>query len=277
MPAVLIILLGTGLAIGFVSGLLGIGGGILMTPIQYWLYTFQGINTDLAVKMSFATSLAVILPTAASGVWRHHRLGNLNWRVAVFMGIFTAIGSFAGAGIASRLPGASLRIGFGIMALLIVIRMLTVKVSDTERPIRENRWLWFILALPIGIITGIMGIGGGVIVVPALVLVLRFRIRSAAATSLGMMLFTSVGGIIGYILNGIQQTGLPAYTIGYIYWPAWIALAVTSIFMVQVGAVTAHRLTEKQLNYIFVSLLFLISLDMLGVFEWIISSIQAIT
>ena len=98
MPVFLIlILLGTGLAIGFLSGLLGIGGGIIMTPVQYWIYTSAGMSTDLAIKISFATTLAVVLPTAASGVWQHQRQGGINWKAAIFMGIFTAIGSFVGA------------------------------------------------------------------------------------------------------------------------------------------------------------------------------------
>jgi len=272
MPAVLIlILLGTGIAIGFISGLLGIGGGIIMTPVQYWIYTSQGISPDLAIVISFATSLAVIFPTAASGVIQHHRHGSINWKAASFMGIFTAFGSFIGAGIATRLPGEVLRISFGILTLIIAIRMLTVKISDTEYPIRENRWLWLAVALPIGLITGILGIGGGVLVVPVLVLVLRFRMANAAATSLGMMLFTSIGGIIGYVFNGFQATGLPEYTIGYIYWPAWIALSATSIIMAQAGAIVAHKLQGKYLNYIFIALLLVISLDMLGFFSWLTS------
>jgi uncharacterized protein len=263
------ILLGTGLSIGFLSGLLGIGGGIILTPIQYWIYTSAGLSTDLAIKISFATTLAVVLPTAASGVIQHQRQGGINWSAAIFMGIFTALGSFLGATLAARIPGSALKIGFGVLALIIVARMLTVKISDDERPIRENRWLWFGLALPIGLITGILGIGGGILVVPVLVLVLRFCMRNAVATSLAMMLFTSIGGIVGYVLNGMTATGLPDYTIGYINWQAWIVLSVTSIGMAQVGAIMAHRVPGKWLNYVFLALIFYVSLDMLGAIEWI--------
>jgi uncharacterized membrane protein YfcA len=198
-------------------------------------------------------------------------MGNVNWQAAIFMGIFTAIGSFIGSGIASLLPGPILRICFGILTLIIAARMLTLNISESERPIRKNRWLWLILALPIGLVTGILGIGGGVLAIPILVMVLGFRIRNAAATSLGIMLFTSLGGMAGYAFYGLQTSGLPEQTLGYIYWPAWIALGVTSIVMAQVGAVVAQRLPGKKLNYIFVALLIIISLDMLGVLEWIFS------
>ena len=229
MPlTVIIILLITGLAIGFISGLLGIGGGIIMTPVQYYVYTSQGLDPDLAIKMSFATSLAVILPTAASGVWRHQKTGGIHWKAAIIMGLCTAAASFGGATLASILPGTGLRIGFGLLTLAVAIRLLTVRISDVERPVRENIWLWIALALPLGFITGILGIGGGILVVPLLVLVLRFRMHSAVATSLAMMLFTSAGGIAGYVLSGSQAVGLPDHTLGYIYWPAWAALTVTS-------------------------------------------------
>jgi len=104
-------------------------------------------------------------------------------------------------------------------------------------------------------------------VVPALTLALRFRIHNAMATSLGMMLFTSVGGIVGYVLSGTRAINLPPFTIGYILWPAWVVLAVASIAMAQLGAAVAPRIPGKYLNYAFVALLFYISLDMLGAID----------
>jgi len=269
LTSLIIILLATGLAIGFISGLLGIGGGIIMTPVQYWLYTSHGISGEVAIKLAFATSLAVILPTAASGVWQHQKRGSINWKAAALMGIFTAVGSFTGASLAAHIPGAVLKICFGLLTLLVAIRMLTVKIQDVDRPIRQNYWLWFALAFPLGVITGILGIGGGILVIPVLVLVLRFRMHNAVGTSLAMMLFTSAGGILGYIVNGLHVTGLPDHTLGYIYWPAWLALAAGSMILAQLGAITAHKVKGRYLNYLLVALLFYISLDMLGVIGWI--------
>jgi uncharacterized protein len=272
MFPLLLILLGTGLFIGFLSGLLGIGGGIIMIPVQYWIYTSAfNISPDIAIKMAFATSLAVILPTAASGVLQHQRHGGIYWKAAVFMGIFTSIGSFIGATLASHIPGSALKIAFGIVTLLIAVRMLTLKIAENDRIAKENLWLWFGLALPIGIVTGILGIGGGIFVVPLLVLVLGFRLKFAAGTSLAMMLFTSAGGIIGYIVNGLGKPDLPDFTIGYIYLPAWIALTVGSLGMVQLGAYVAHKASDRFLNSVLVTLLIFISLNMLGVISWIFS------
>jgi hypothetical protein len=220
--------------------------------------------------MSFATTLAVVLPTAASGAWQHHRQGGINWKAATFMGFFTSIAGFLGASIAARLPGSALKIAFGAVALAIGIRMLTVRISDVERPIRDNRWLFIALAIPIGLVTGILGIGGGALIVPALVLVIGYQMRNAVATSLGIMLFTTAGSIIGYVVSGLNTpAGMPAHTIGYIYWPAWIILTASSIGMAQLGAIVAHKVHGRILNYIFVTLQFYVALNMLGVFTWL--------
>ena len=272
MPIIdLVILLGTGIGIGFISGLLGIGGGIIMIPVQYWIYTSGGMSPDIAIKLSFATSLAVVLPTAASGVLRHQQLGNINWKAAIYMGIFTAISSFIGASITAHVPGFALKIAFGAVAILVAIRMFTVKVSEEERPVKENRWLWFGIACGIGLVSGMVGIGGGIFVVPALVLVLGFRTRIAAATSLAMVIFTSVGGIAGYIVNGLNVAGLPEHTVGYFYWPAWVALAIGSIGTAQIGATVAHKVPTRLLNFMLVLLLVYIGLDMLGAISWLSS------
>ena len=262
-------LVASGVIIGFTSGLLGIGGGIIMTPVQYWIYTSAGIEPDLAIKISIATSLAVILPTAASGVWQHRKRVPINWKVAAIMGIIAAAGSYTGSTIASLIPGNILKLAFAIVVILIAIRMLTLKISIEQQALRENIWLWIGIAFPIGILTGILGIGGGAIVIPCLILILHFRMIDAVGTSLAMMLFTSVGGIIGYIINGIGLTGMPDHSIGYIYWPAWLALIITCIPMAQVGAITAHKIKGKALTAIFVVLMLYIGLDMLGAINWI--------
>lgn len=267
----LLILLASGIGIGFISGLLGVGGGIIMTPVQYWVYTSAGMSPDIAIKISVATSLAVILPTAASGVWQHHKLGSINWRAAIYMGIFTAIGGFIGAIIASHISGTIIKLIFGSVTILAALRMVTIKISDENRPTSNTMWLWIALALPIGILTGILGIGGGLVVVPVLVLALHFRMRNAAGTSLAMMLFTSTGGILGYILSGTNGLEVPAFSTGFIYWPAWLALSISCIPMAQVGAIVAHKVHGQKLTYLFVALLFYIGLDMLGVINWIVS------
>ena len=147
--------------------------------------------------------------------------------------------------------------------------MLTVRTHESEEKPRDNPWLWVAWALPIGFVTGMLGIGGGVLVVPMMVLALRFRIHHAVATSLAMMIFTSVGGAIGYIVNGIGVPDRPAHCIGYVNLTSWALLAATSVGMAQVGAIAAHKLPARQLRYIFIVVMLFMGLKMLGVFDWL--------
>ena len=265
----IIILLATGILVGFAASLLGVGGAFIMPPIQYMIFTNTGIPIDTAIKLAFGTSLLVILPTALSGAWRHHKRGTVLWKAAIIMGGCGLIASFVGASLAAHLPGEQLKMAFGVVVLLGGIRMLTARLPQIEEESRENPWLWAAWSIPVGIVAGILGIGGGVLAVPVMVLALRFKMHNAIATSLAMIIFNSIGGIIGYIINGLGVPNLPAYSIGYVNLPSWFLLAVTSVGMAQLGAITAHHLTGRQLRYIFVAVMLYMGLKMLGVFDWL--------
>jgi uncharacterized membrane protein YfcA len=265
----IVILLATGIGSGFASGLLGVGGGFIMTPVQYWVFADMGMPTDMAIKLAFGTSLMAILPTAASGAWRHNKKRAVWWRAAIIMGGSGLAGGFVGATLATYLPGAALKIAFGVAILAASIRMLIATPLDTEEEPEYKPWLWVALAIPVNIVTTMVGIGGGVLMVPIMVLVLKFKMHTAVATSLAFVMITNVGGIIGYIVNGLGVSGLPAYSIGYVNLQAWLFLAVASVGTAQVGAMAAHRLPARQLKYIFIAIMFYMGLKMLGLFDWL--------
>jgi len=265
----IIILVATGIGVGFAGGLLGLGAAFIMTPVQYMIYTAMGIATDMAIRLAFGTSLLVILPMAASGAWRHSKKGAVWWKAATIMGSCGLICAFGGATLATHLPGAALKIAFGALILASGIRMLTARPPQIKPEPKDNPWLWVAWAIPIGIISGVLGIGGGILIMPVMVLALKFKIHNAVATSLAMMIFTSIGGLTGYIISGLGVPNLPAYSIGYVNLPTWFLLAVTSVGMAQVGAITAHKLPAKQLRYIFIAIVFYMGLKMLGLFDWL--------
>jgi uncharacterized membrane protein YfcA len=263
------ILLATGVVAGFSSGLLGLGGAFIMTPVQYIVFTEMGIPAEMAIKLAFGTSLLVVLPTAASGAWRHSTKEAVWWKAALVMGGFSLVFAFGGATLAAHLPGVGLRIAFGAVILLAGIRMLTAKLPTIEEEAKDNPWLWAGWAVPVGFISGVFGIGGGIIMVPVMLLALKFRMHTAIATSLAVMIFTSTGGVIGYIVNGLGTPSLPPYSLGYVNLPAWFLLAATSVGMAQLGTIAAHKLPAKQLGYVFVALLFYMGLKMIGLFDWL--------
>ncbi len=264
-----VILLATGIGAGFASGLLGIGGCFIMTPVQYMVFTALGLPADMAIKLAFGTCLLVALPTALSGAWRHSRQGAVWWKAVFVMGSCTMIAAFAGATLATRLPGDVLKLAFGAAIILSIARMLTVGQPAAQREPEEKRWLWVAWGIPVGFVSGILGVGGGIFTVPVMAAVLRLRMHNAVATSLAVMIFTTLGGAAGYIVNGLGVPNLPGCSIGYVYLPAWLILAITSVGMAPVGAIAAHRLPARYLKYVFVAVMFYMGLKMLGVFDWL--------
>jgi uncharacterized membrane protein YfcA len=265
----IVALLITGIAVGFASGLLGIGGCFIMIPVQYWVYVAIGVDPGVAIKCAFGTNLFVVLPTAMSGALGHHGKGAVWWRAAIYLGGCGLIGAVIGATIATHVPGKVLKIVFGAVIVAGGIRMLTAKPPSIEEEPKDSPLLWVLWGFPMGIVTGFIGIGGGVLMVPTMTLFLRFKIHRAVGTSTGMMILTSIGGLIGYIANGWGIQGIPPPNLGYVHIWSWLALAVTSIAVAQVGARVAHLLPARQLKLIFIIVMFYMGLKMIGVFNWL--------
>jgi hypothetical protein len=265
------ILLATGAGAGFASGLLGVGGGFIMVPVMYSVIGAMGFP-DIAMKVALGTSLLVILLTAISGAWRHNRKKAVRWKTALVLGLCGLGGGLAGSTLATHLPERALKIGFGGLVLAMAIWMglgMMPKLAKQRTAPKDNPRLLPALGFPIGMVSGLTGLGGGALIVPALVLALNFPMHMAIGTSVTAIILTSLGGIIGYIIHGIGVPGLLPYSIGYINLPIWLCLAGMSVPLAQLGAKTAHALPAKQLRYIFIALMVYIGLRMIGVFSWL--------
>jgi uncharacterized membrane protein YfcA len=266
------ILLAAGAGTGFTSGLLGIGGGAVMVPVSYWLILTMNVPPDIAIRIAFGTSLLVILPTVISGSWRHNKEKAVRWRIALILGSCALVGGLVGATLAAHLPEKTLKLGFGALVLAIALwmglgMMPRMRRKDAEPP-RENLGIVAACGFPIGMISGLTGLGGGVLIVAVLVLGLNFSIHNAVGTSVAAIILGSLGGIVGYIVNGLGVPDLLPYSIGYVNLPIWLCLVATSIPMAQLGARAAHALPAKPLKYIFIAFLIYAGLEMIGVFHW---------
>ena len=241
-----------------------------MVPVTVWVFEAQGIPTDIAVKLAFGTNLLVVVPTALSSSWVHNRRRAVWWKAALVLGLCAAAGALLGSTITSQfISGWALKIAFGSVVVTAGIRMLTAKPPRGAEDAGEKPWLWAAWGLPIGIVSGMMGLGGGVVMVPVMIMALRFKMHRAVGTSAAVMMFTSLAGALGYIVNGLGVSGLPARSIGYLDPLTWVCLATTSVVMAQVGARTAHRLPAKQLRYVFIIVMFYMGLKMIGAFGWL--------
>ncbi|MHA1653078.1 MAG: sulfite exporter TauE/SafE family protein [Candidatus Thorarchaeota archaeon] len=266
-PLFMLALLITGAAVGAVSGMLGVGGCFIMIPVQYYVLVASGIDPTIAIRVSFGTNLLVVLPTAVSGAFRHNKKGAVLWRQAITLGVVGAASGFFGAFVASQLPGAILKVIFGSAILLGSLRMTTAKPLRVEGEVNQNMAAYVFWGIVLGFVTGLIGIGGGVLVVPVMVIFLNFHMHEAVGSSTAMMIFTSLGGALSYMILGLGVAGLPEFSIGYVNLLQWVLLAGTSIPMAQVGAHIAHKINAKALKWIFIVVMIYMALKMIGVFD----------
>ncbi len=262
----------SGAVVGFAAALLGVGGGFILVPVMYWAMAGAGVAEDVALRTAFGTSLLVIIPTVLSSTWRHHKKGAVVWRVALILGGCGAIGALAGSTLAAYLPGEALRVGFGVFILVVSARMLVGIRAEgviTDWTLSPRLLPLIALGLSMGIISGLTGLGGGALMVPALVLLFRFPMLRAVATSSAAIIFTAPGGIIGYIVHGLGVPGRLPYSIGYVNLAVFLALVALSVPMAQLGARTAHAIDARKLRLLFVVLMVYVGLRMAGVFVWL--------
>ena len=258
----------TGLAVGILSGLLGVGGGFIMVPVQYWAMTSSGIDPTIAMRVAFGTSLAVILPTALSGCYGHSCRGCVLWESGLTIGLSGLVGAFLGGTIASHLPAQILQIIFGFMVVAGALRLLfSNKISPSYKP-TDNRWYYVILGFLAGFFSGLSGIGGGIILVPILFAVVGLSMIQSIGTSTLVISLNSVGGIISYAINGWGVSGLPPYSVGYINLLQLGLIAGASVPSSQLGVRFAYKWSDR-LRYIFIALMIYIGLRALGFFEWL--------
>ncbi len=248
----------TGITAGTASGLFGVGGGFLMTPVQYWLYTSGGIDSTLATRLAFGTSLAVMIPTMISGTFAHHNRGAVNWQAAIPMGGAAVFGGLTGGTLAAHLPGQVLRAVFAFLIIATAIRLVWHIRTCTACEPRGSTMIYLLVGFLVGIVSGLAGIGGGILLVPALVILLGYPMHTAVGTSSACLIFSSTGAVAAYIVNGIGIAGLPPYSMGYVNFVTFGILAITTIPFARFGVRCAHNCSGRKLQILFAGVLILI-------------------
>jgi uncharacterized protein len=264
----ILILLAAGIGGGFAQGMLGVGGSFIMVPVTTFVFQDMGVPLDTAVKLAFGTNLLVIFPGAISASIGHHRQGAVWWKAGITLGIFVAMGALLGSTISSQfISGHILKIVFGAVVLAAAVRMLTARPPRVEEEPRDDLRLWGMWGFPVGVVSGLIAIGGGIFMVPILTTVLKLKMHRAVGTSASVMIFTGAAGALGYIINGlsIHSSALPPASFSYVNFIAWGCLATTSVAMAQVGARTAHLLPATYLRWLFVAIMVYMGLKMIGV------------
>ncbi|MDO5861159.1 sulfite exporter TauE/SafE family protein, partial [Methanobrevibacter sp.] len=205
-----------GICAGFASGLLGVGGGFLIVPLQYFLLKYIGVEPDLAMLISLGTSLAIIIPTSLSGAYRHTRSMDGIIQPGIRLGIFGIIGGAIGGFVASGLPSRILEIIFGCLLLFITVKnIIDINKEREEAKIPFNLVSTAIIGLLVGFSSGLLGVGGGVFLIAILTSLLGFSLIEAIGTSSIFICLTAIGGFLSYVISGWGVSTFP-YSIGYV-------------------------------------------------------------
>ena len=257
----IILYLLTGAVAGVSAGLLGIGGGLIIVPILFFIFSHQPVPAEHVMHMALATSLATIIVTSLSSARAHHKRGAVLWPVVISLSPNIVIGAWLGAVFASALASDVLKPVFGVFELLVAIHLL-VNYTPVTHATSISRTRSIIGGTVIGSISAVVGIGGGTLTVPFL-LWHNISIRNAVASSAACGFPIAVSGTAAYVASSWDTAGLPAYTLGYVALPAFATIIVTSIITAPLGAALAHRLPEKTLRILFALFLFALSMKML--------------
>ncbi|MDR9467039.1 sulfite exporter TauE/SafE family protein [Marinospirillum sp.] len=259
MTLLIYLLLGAGA--GLLAGLFGIGGGLVIVPVLVLTFTALGFPAEILVHMAVGTSLATIVPTSISSTWSHHQKGGVSWPWFRLMAPGILLGALLGAWTASLLSGLALQQIIGVFILVVAAKM-ALNLNPRPGSAEVKPPVMVFAGGVIGWASAIFGIGGGTLSVPFLTWC-KAAMHKAVGTSAALGLPIAVFGALGNFWTGWGNPNLPEAAWGYVYWPAFLGIVVTSVPFARLGAKLAHHLPEKLLKKLFALLLLLVGIRFL--------------
>jgi uncharacterized protein len=257
-------LVACGALAGFLGGLLGVGGGIVIVPVLYHLFTLSGLPLDVTMPLAVGTSLAAIVLISAVSARAHYLRGSVDggmlrlWTPAGLVGV--VVGTWLGGAVVS---GAVLKTLFGAVMIVVALHML---VTAHTRPVMSEglpgEGTQRGLSFGVGGLASMLGIGGGTLSVPILNLY-AYPIHRAVGTSAAFGLFISIPAAAGYVIAGWGGPGLPAWSTGYLNWIVLALLVPVTLVFVPVGVHLCHRLAVARLRQVFAVFILLVGLEMM--------------
>lgn len=248
-----------GLAVGFMGGFLGVGGGVIIIPLlTYWVFPSMKVLPQIIVHLAFGTSLAIVIPTSISGTYAHARKRNITWEIVYLLALPGIFSSFLGSTIASYLKGDLLKILFGVLLIFLSTQMFLEKEAgeaEKENIEKAPKFKAMLVGFVVGMFSGFFGLGGGVIAIPLLVRFLKVPIHRAMGISLAFVFFISFVGTLGYIYHGWKNPQLPSFALGYVHVWGGLMAGVPSLFLARLGTNLAYKIRPLRMRKIFALLL----------------------
>ncbi len=246
-----------GVATGFLAGLLGIGGGMLMVPFITIILASKGYPAEYTVKMAVATSLATICFTSLSSVRAHHRRGAVRWPIVRVLAPGILLGSLVGAQLAVAMSGRILSVLFAGFVAFSATQMILDRRPKPTRTMPGPLGTFGMGGL-IGVLSSLVGAGGAFISVPFMTWS-NVKIHDAVGTSAALGFPIALAGTLGYMWAGQQLPQMPPGSVGYLYLPGLAVISLASISTAPLGARTAHRMDIRPLRKAFAGVLYILA------------------
>lgn len=262
----ILLLLLAGSIAGFIAGLFGVGGGIIVIPVTLWILKNQQIESEYIQHIALGTSLTVMVFTTFVSSFGHYRKKAIDTGILKSMAPGIIVGSIIGSMLASSIPSESLQIAFIIFAYFIAIKTLVGFNPKSSWHLPKPIGIFGVGSI-IGGLSGMLGIGGGVFNVPFL-LACKVPVQKAIGTSAALSWAVAISGAISYLWSGLQVVDLPEGTYGFCYLPVAITLIITTSIFAPLGVRLTHKLSPKLMRIIFGLMLLAISTKIL--FDWVI-------
>ena len=260
-PLALAMLL-TGAVGGILAGLLGVGGGIVIVPVLDTALGMQGVDPAIRMHVAVATSLATIIPTSISSSRAHRAKGAVDLPLVKFWGPYIFCGALVGSLLAAEVDSTALAMVFGLVALLVALKMMFVKADfHLTRQVPRGA-VGPLSPLCIGSLSSMMGIGGGTLSVPVMTL-MNQPIHKAVGTAAVFGFLISLPGALGFVVTGWGDARLPPGSLGYVNLIGFALISPVTVMTAPLGAKLAHRLSTRQLSLAFGAFLLIVSVRML--------------
>lgn len=246
-----------GLCTGFLAGLLGLGGGMMMVPFLTIILTARAYPQAHVIKMAVATSLATICFTSLASVRAHHRRGAVRWDIARYLAPGILLGAFLGSQIAAALPARVLGYLFAAFVAFSATQMILNRRPQPSRTLPGPGGMFGVGNL-IGGLSSLVGAGGAFVSVPFMTWC-NVSIHTAVATSAALGFPIALAGTLGYLFAGWNLPTMPAGALGYLYWPGLLVLSAASITTAPLGARVAHSMDVAPLKRVFALVLYVLA------------------
>ncbi|MEK6201115.1 MAG: sulfite exporter TauE/SafE family protein [Desulfobulbaceae bacterium] len=260
MSSLILIYAALGAVAGILAGMLGIGGGLVIVPMLVFTFSWQHFSDPVIMHLALGTSMASIIFTSVSSFRAHHKRGAVQWIVVRRSVAGILLGTFLGSCLAARMSTGFLKGFFVIFLYYVCAQMLINRKPKPSRQIPGWSGMFGVGSV-IGAFSSLVGIGGGTLSVPFMIWC-NLSVHAAIGTSAAIGFPIAVAGTLGYLYNGLHTSGLPEYSVGFIYLPALVGLVCASVLTAPLGVHLAHSLPVDRLKRVFALVLFVVATRM---------------